>query len=1582
MNIQALASRGLSLRLKLIVPFVLGALVFAVIVVYIGYRTQLRNAEEQAVQQARAILAQTLATRKIYTDNVVGKLRADGFEIVPSVNFDDVAGGIPLPATFIHRISDRVNEQGLYQLDLISPWPINLAKAPSSGWQEAAVAALVEDPQSSQLVVETVGGESRLLFMGADFASDASCVTCHNAHPDSPKTDFKLGDMMGALVVEVPLTNAFAEAVNQALTTSLGILASLLGLVVGVVLLQRQVVLRPVEQLVRASQKISGGDLFAQVKITSGDELGILARAFNQMTTQLRETLAGLERRVADRTQALATSTEVSRQLSTIIDVPRLMLQVVEQVKSAFNYYHAHIYLLDDARENLVMAGGTGKAGQAMLERGHKVAITRGLVGRAARTNSVVLVSDTATAEGWLPNPLLPDTRSEVAVPIAIGEQVLGVLDVQHDVIGGLKPEDANLLQSIANQVAIALQNARQYEQTQGVLAQTQTLYDASRALGAATEIRGLLTAFMSHAAPLADLAGLLVYGPMTDKGRLSYVEYTAAWSRREGEPQPFAVGTRFKPEQVAFVPHLAPDRPLVVNDAGAADVEPGIRDLLGQFGVESLAGFLLVVGGQSLGALLISYRAPHTFTRAEIEPVQALASQAAVALQNQLLLAETQSALQQLDLVNRRLTTQAWQEYTQLRGGVQVIDAAPGLPTPQAGNGHARAEITAPVAVRGEVIGELSLQELEADRAWTDDEIALLNAVADEVSVAIENARLIEQSQQRAQELEETTGFLDSVIENLPIMLFVKEAQDLRMVRWNRSGEALVGISRDEMVGKTDYDFWPKEEADFFVAKDREVLAGGQMLDIPEEPIETRHQGLRFLHTRKIPVYAADGKPRFLLGISEDITERKRVEAALAKRGAEMATVAEVSTTAAAILDPDDMLQTVVDLAKTRFSLYHAHLYLLNDLGDTLVLTAGAGEIGQQMVAQGRRIPLSHEKSLVAQAARTRQGIVVNDVRRDVHFLPHPLLPETRSEMAVPMIAGDQVLGVLDAQSDVIGRFTDEDVQIMTTLAVQIAVALQNARSFERSEKALAELNHLTRRLSREGWQTYLNENAEAASGYEYDLAQIRSLRPEAASATDSALTAPLTIRGEAIGQLTVADADADSAEIITAVAEQLSAHLENLRLTEEAQENLSKQQRLSAELETVAEVSTVASTILASRELLQSVVDLTKSRFNLYHAHVYLFDEISETLQLVAGAGDIGARMVAEGRLIPFALENSVVARAARLRQPIVVNDTHASPSFLPHPLLPDTRSELAIAMSVGDRLLGVLDVQSDQPKYFTDDDIRIQSTLAAQVAVALQNANLYADQAATVARLQEIDHLKSSFLANMSHELRTPLNSIIGFTDVILEGLDGPLTDRMENDLKVVQKNGKHLLDLINDILDMAKIESGRMTLNPELFNVTEVLEEVVDITGSLAREKELYLRLAAESAYGELELDADRIRLRQVLINVVGNAVKFTETGGITIGAKRDGENLLIQVRDTGIGIPADKLESVFEAFSQVDSSTTRKSGGTGLGLPISRRLIEMHGGRLWAESRGLPGEGTVFNIELPVVFKQSIVGESA
>jgi nitrate/nitrite-specific signal transduction histidine kinase len=222
----------------------------------------------------------------------------------------------------------------------------------------------------------------------------------------------------------------------------------------------------PVIHLTQVANEIANGKLEARAVSDTTDEVGTLAAALNSMTSQLQDVFRTMEQRVADRAKALTTSAEVSRRLALVTNTRQLAKEVVEQVQSVFHYYHAHIYFVDAESKDLVMAGGTGEAGATMLARGHRIPNGRGLVGLAASTNTPILVPDVTKEEGWLPNPLLPETRSEAAVPIAIGNQVLGVLDVQQNAVKGLGEDDLSLLQSLAGQVAITLQNARTFEET------------------------------------------------------------------------------------------------------------------------------------------------------------------------------------------------------------------------------------------------------------------------------------------------------------------------------------------------------------------------------------------------------------------------------------------------------------------------------------------------------------------------------------------------------------------------------------------------------------------------------------------------------------------------------------------------------------------------------------------------------------------------------------------------------------------------------------------------------------------------------------------------------------------------------------------------------------------------------------------------------------------------------------------------------------------------------------------------------------------------------------------------------------
>jgi PAS domain S-box-containing protein len=592
------------------------------------------------------------------------------------------------------------------------------------------------------------------------------------------------------------------------------------------------------------------------------------------------------------------------------------------------------------------------------------------------------------------------------------------------------------------------------------------------------------------------------------------------------------------------------------------------------------------------------------------------------------------------------------------------------------------------------------------------------------------------------------------------------------------------------------------------------------------------------------------------------------------------------------------------------------------------------------------------------------------------------------------PLISGGQWYGVLTAQASKAIAIAEKETRWISSLIDQAATVLRGLQLQEEMSEKVRELTALQRMMSREAWVAYQNQARSGSQGYFYNQARIEPIGSRElvndvcgkGSQGNQERKIPLAIRGETIGVLGIRDDHQGSLSpedeaFLQAISDQVALAMERARLIEQTQ-------KAAVELQAVADLSTASASILNPGELLQTVVDMTKANFGLYHAHAYLLDDDGLNLVLSVGAGDVGRSMVSEGWSIPISEVNSVVARAARTGSGQVFNDVRNQEGYLPNPLLPDTLSELAVPLKVGDKLLGVFDVQANTANRFTEEDVRIYTTLAAQSAVALQNAKLYEEQLEIVDKLRELGNMKSAFLANMSHELRTPLNSILGFTQVILEGLDGPLTDMMVSDLELIEKNGKHLLSLINDVLDLAKIEAGRFTLSPEPVNVYDLMEEVIISNSALAREKDLFMHLDAEPSEF-WTVSADQVRLRQIFINLIGNAIKFTETGGLTIELERiwaiDGgeeDKVQLRVRDTGIGIPKNKLETIFEAFSQVDSSTTRKVGGTGLGLPISRRLMELHGGRLWAESTSQAGEGSVFFLELPVVSKEEVEPEGA
>lgn len=297
-----------------------------------------------------------------------------------------------------------------------------------------------------------------------------------------------------------------------------------------------------------------------------------------------------------------------------------------------------------------------------------------------------------------------------------------------------------------------------------------------------------------------------------------------------------------------------------------------------------------------------------------------------------------------------------------------------------------------------------------------------------------------------------------------------------------------------------------------------------------------------------------------------------------------------------------------------------------------------------------------------------------------------------------------------------------------------------------------------------------------------------------------------------------------------------------------------------------------------------------------------------------------------------------------------------------------LEQIRASLIVPLKIENKLTGILLVgEKLSGEIFDGQELEVLSVLANQVAISLENARLYEELSSSNAQLMQASRLKSQFLASMSHELRTPLNSIIGFSKVLLNRLDGDLTERQEAYIRSVHNSGTHLLTLINGILDFSRIEAGKLEMVSEELDLHELIDECIESSMPLARGKQVKLE---KNVPLELpRLSADRTKVKQILLNLLSNALKFTTQGRVLVGAVAEPDAMRISVADTGIGIRQEDLTRLFEAFQQLDNPVARGAGGTGLGLAISKKFVELHGGRIWAESR--ENQGSTFHFTLPL-----------
>ncbi|TME44543.1 MAG: GAF domain-containing protein [Chloroflexi bacterium] len=477
------------------------------------------------------------------------------------------------------------------------------------------------------------------------------------------------------------------------------------------------------------------------------------------------------------------------------------------------------------------------------------------------------------------------------------------------------------------------------------------------------------------------------------------------------------------------------------------------------------------------------------------------------------------------------------------------------------------------------------------------------------------------------------------------------------------------------------------------------------------------------------------------------------------------------------------------------------------------------------------------------------------------------------------------------------------------------------------------------------------------------FDLAALRSTRYARVFGT------PVLLEGKVIGVLHLQTRDDQrrltkwEEETLEILAQQLAVALRNIRLFEETEKRARRLELLNQSVDQMNQK-------LFEPELLDVAASALTANLGFMAAQVWLLESSDGALWRRAShhrtrnAPPLASR-VERGM--------SEIGQVAELRVPIVTNDpaNHRQVGLSPWMAEEGIQAFAGFPLVVGDQLLGVLAVYHRRP--LDRNTIELLTLFAQHAATAIQEAHLFhlaTEQTARLtalnAELQRANQHKAEFLANMSHELRTPLNSILGFSQLLLEGDGGELSLDQRQDVDIIAQNGRHLLSLINDLLDISKLEAGKAQLHRGEVEVESLISECVESVSSLAKTKKLDLAFSVGEDVGRVS--ADGPKLKQVLLNLLGNAIKFTESGSVRVNAERQGADLRISVRDTGIGVHTEDVERIFESFQQGQSGMTGKYQGTGLGLAICRQLVEMHGGRIWVKSAA--GQGSTFTFTIP------------
>jgi PAS domain S-box-containing protein len=1064
-------------------------------------------------------------------------------------------------------------------------------------------------------------------------------------------------------VLEVP-EEVFFKPINALIPFNgiLFLVAIVFAIVVTYIGSQRIVI--PLTQLAGRARQFAQGEWAVRAEVKSRDEIGMLADSFNHMVAQISDLYRSLELKVEERTQQLRTASEVGQIATSANNREVIMQRAVHLIVERFGFSFASIFTLDEAGTTAVLQEVSASEKESKIIPGYRIpAASESLIGWVAEHNQARVVVD--IEEKISQHELLvPESKSEIALPISLGNQVLGILEVQSVNPSGFDPETVSVLQTVCNQIANGLQNLRLLEATQINLEETSLLYRTSRQVSLCRSSPELFQILSNTLVQTPYVGGVFSVHP-------EHLRIESITDARSTTTVVAPQGISLPLKNIAVL--LSQSSLILVDDLA----QPSDFDVLLSFfarrGCHSAALFAIHEGGKLARIIVLGSRSLIPLNSTGLQPFANLVEVISTTLERLKVMDDLQKRVDELQILTNlgevisaetdlsSLYRVLHQQVTKMIGSdisfaialydsqkntinlpylyenneVLSIDPFPlgeGLTSILIRNRKplmmvrdaeeqaralgakvigktAQSWLGVPLIVGGDVVGALILQDTLHEERFSETDLNLFVTLAPQIGTAIRNAQLLTQMQGALHAYDQERFLLNTLMDNIPDHITFKDRSG-QYIRVSRSFASVYKIENPlELIGKTIHNLLPEESAVLVQVEDEAVIdTGARTLSKIEKQTYDGYD--HWLLTSKIPMMDESVTPVGVLGIARDITELKNTEELAQKRAQQLQIAAEIARDTTATLDTQETLSKAVDLIRDRFGFYHASIFMLDSLGEYAILKEAAGQIGAVMKEKGHRLAVGSQ-SIVGQATARKEILVINDVLKEPNYYPNPLLPETRAELTIPLVVGARVLGAVDVQSKEFNVFTPDEIGVLKILADQLAIAVLNNTLYARTQE---------------------------------NLGQHRLLH-----------------------QITVASASAQTVE------DALSITVEALRTSRGG--------------------GRVA---------------------------VFMVNETGK-LEIKAAAGYEGIDI----SQIVVPMGEGIVGLAASERKPYRVADTSSNPLYIP--IDPDIRSELAVPILYSDKLVGVLNLENTEPGAYDETDQEILGSLGNTLGAVIANAQL---------------------------------------------------------------------------------------------------------------------------------------------------------------------------------------------------------------------------------------------------------------